>query len=41
MYLDSRLGEDLVLFQHALLVSFGGNFEEGDSFDGGHFVIGS
>lgn len=39
MYLSSGLGKDLILLQHAVLVRFGGDFEEGDSFDEGHFVF--
>lgn len=37
IYLDSSLSEDFVLFQDAVKVVVVGDFEEGDSFDWGHF----
>lgn len=37
-YLDSRLREHLVLLQDAGSVLFVRDLEEGDAFDGGHFL---
>ena len=38
-YLSGCFSKDFVLLQDLLLVCFGGDLEEGDALDGGHFVF--